>query len=77
MPKFSIRAIIVFTGLIAAYLGMMRGLVQGPTWAGFVGFAMYAGLLAFWIIYHVAKTEHALREQLKTHREPDKVDPTT
>jgi hypothetical protein len=75
MPKFSLRAIVVCTAIIAAYLGMMRGVVQGPTWAGFVGFAMYAGLLAFWIIYHVGKTERADDERLKRAPDADKVTP--
>ena len=76
MPKFSIRAIVVFTAIIAAYLGMMRSVVQGPTWAGLIGFAMYAGLLAFWIIYHVGKTERAHDEPPKRGPDADKLNPT-
>jgi hypothetical protein len=52
MLRFSIKALAVFTAIIASYLAVLQAAARGgPGWTTFLAFTMYAGLIIGWCVY--------------------------
>jgi hypothetical protein len=74
MLRFSIKSLIVLTAMVAAYVLMVTRSAHGPTVAGFVGMALYFGLVAWAISRSVNKPNN---EPANATREGDGENPTT
>jgi hypothetical protein len=62
MPRFTVKSLMYATAVVAALALLVKG---GPTWVGFTGYVIYAGLL----VWHICRQELDDRAKMRERRE--------